>query len=97
MAKGKKAKGKADDGFPKKIAGIRVPKRVRKIAGGAGSVLDHPVVADIGAAALFTAANSLRESSGANEAPRARPKAAKDAKVAAGAARPKRKAAAKKR
>jgi hypothetical protein len=98
MAKGKKAKskGKADGGFPRKIAGIRVPKKVRKVAGGAVSFLDHPVVADIVAAALFTAANTLSKTSGAKKAPRARPKAAKAAAVTP-KPKPKRKKPAKKR
>ena len=96
MAKGKKAKKtKADGGFPKKIAGIRVPKKVRKVAGGAVSFLDHPVVADIVAAALFTAASKLSETPGAKKPAGAKPKAARIAE--AGATKPKRKKPAKKR
>lgn len=99
MAKGKKAKNKSDGGFPSKVAGFRVPKKVRKIAGGAVSFLDHPVVADIIAAALFTAANTLREKPEARKAARkAKSKtvrATRGAKAAV-AVKPKRKKAAKK-
>lgn len=46
---------------PKRIAGLKVPKRMRKRLGKAGGLLQHPLVADLAAAALIAAAAALRE------------------------------------
>lgn len=56
MAKSKSQK------LPKKIAGVKVPKRLRKPGGKALVALRHPLVADIAAAALIAAAGAIRDS-----------------------------------
>ncbi|HEV2747012.1 MAG TPA: hypothetical protein VGW34_06905 [Allosphingosinicella sp.] len=57
MAK-KANKGK----LPKEIAGVKVPKELRRAGAGAARIIDHPVVGDLVAAALLAAAAALRES-----------------------------------
>ena len=59
MAKGKDGKQKLK--VPKKIAGVKVPKEVRKAADPVLRALDNPLVADIAAAALVAAAGALTE------------------------------------
>lgn len=46
---------------PKRIAGVKVPKRMRKSLGKTARILQHPVVADLVAAALLSAAAAIRE------------------------------------
>ena len=53
MAK-KKAKG------PKSIAGVKVPRRMRRPLRQASDLLQHPMVADLAAAALISAAAAIR-------------------------------------
>jgi hypothetical protein len=53
------AKGKSK--VPKKIAGVKVPKKVRKVADSARTAIDNPLVADLIAAALVAAAAKLRD------------------------------------
>ncbi|QPQ54908.1 hypothetical protein IC614_11410 [Allosphingosinicella flava] len=58
MAKeGKKAKAKLK--MPKKIAGVKVSKKVRKAADPILEVAKNPIVAEIAAAALVAAAGAL--------------------------------------
>lgn len=47
--------------LPKKIAGVKVPKTLRKKGGKVVDALSHPLVADIAAAALLAAAAALRD------------------------------------
>ena len=56
MAKEKKLK------VPKRIAGVKVPKKVRKTANKALALADNPVAMDLAAAALTAAAAALSES-----------------------------------
>jgi peptidoglycan hydrolase CwlO-like protein len=49
---------------PKKIAGVKVPKKVRKTANTALKFADHPVAMELAAAALTAAAASLRAKNG---------------------------------
>lgn len=57
----KKKKKKANAKLPKTIAGVKVPKELRKAAGQAAKLAEHPVVSDIVAAGLLAAAASLME------------------------------------
>lgn len=59
---------------PKRIAGMKVPKKVRKTANQALKVADHPLALELAAAALAAAAASLRKHGG----PRAVAAAAED-------------------
>lgn len=54
MAKKKSSK------LPKTIAGVKVPKQLRKSGGRAVAALKHPLVADLAAAALISAAAALK-------------------------------------
>jgi hypothetical protein len=45
---------------PKKIGGVKVPKKVRKTANTALKFADHPIAMELAAAALTAAAASLR-------------------------------------
>ncbi len=47
---------------PKRIAGVKVPKRMRKPLGKTGDLIQHPLIADIIAAALISAAAAIRGS-----------------------------------
>jgi hypothetical protein len=53
---------------PKKIAGVKVPKKVRKTANTALKFADHPVAMELAAAALTAAAASLRAKNGKGKA-----------------------------
>lgn len=55
---------------PKRIAGVKVPKQMRKKLGKAGDFLQHPLVADLAAAALIAAAAALRENKNVRSAAR---------------------------
>lgn len=46
---------------PKRIAGVKVPKKVRKTARKALAAADHPVALELAVAALTAAAAALRE------------------------------------
>lgn len=54
------AKGKAK--LPKKVAGVKIPKKLRKAGGAARDLLDKPVVSEMVAAAMMAAAASLADS-----------------------------------
>ena len=71
------AKDKKKD---KKAGGVKVPKQLRKIGKKAMKLADNPVVSEVVAAALLSAAAALRENDGA------RRKAVKAGKVALDAA-----------
>lgn len=81
-AKAKKAKTKV----PKQVAGVKVPKKLRKIGKKAIELAQQPMVSEIAAAALLGAAAALREGKDLK---------GKDAAKAAGAAGDAAKAAAK--
>ena len=82
---GKKSKSAK---LPKKIAGVKIPKAVRKTGGSAVKALRHPLLADIVAAALIAAAAAIRSNKKVRRAARtAKDKAGEAAKGAgAGAA-----------
>ena len=46
---------------PKRIAGVKVPKELRKSGAKLVDTLSHPLIADVAAAALMAAAGALRE------------------------------------
>lgn len=70
----KKSKKAKTNKLPKTIAGVKIPKEIRK----AGVKLaGHPVISDIVAAGLLAAAAALTESDGAGKAARAAGDAAK--------------------
>lgn len=79
---------KANTKLPKTIAGVKIPKRVRKTGGSAVKALRHPLLADIVAAALLAAAAAIRDNKKVRRAARtAKDKAGDAAKgVGAGAA-----------
>lgn len=58
MAKGKTGTTK----LPKEIAGIKLPKELRKSGEKLVDALSHPLIADVAAAALLGAAAALRDS-----------------------------------
>jgi hypothetical protein len=72
MAKDGKKKSK----IPKQIAGIKVPKKLRKAGNKAVKLAKDPVVGEVVAAALLSAAAALRE--GAADSGKATPAAAGD-------------------
>lgn len=47
--------------LPKQVAGVKVPKKLRKIGGKALELAQQPVVSEIAAAALLAAAKALRD------------------------------------
>jgi hypothetical protein len=57
MAKSDKKKGK----LPKEVGGIKVPKQLRKAGNKAMKLAKDPVVSEVVAAALLSAAAALRE------------------------------------
>lgn len=57
MAKDEKKKGK----LPKEVGGIKVPKKLRKAGNKAMKLAKDPVVSEVVAAALLSAAAALRE------------------------------------
>ena len=72
--KQKKAKpGKAEAAgtakLPKRIAGVKVPKKLREPGGKLLEAVRHPLVMDIAAAALMAAAAALRDGKGKGAAP----------------------------
>lgn len=78
----KKSKG------PKRIAGVKVPKRLRKPLGRAGALIQNPVFAELIAAALMAAAAAIRDSKNVHKAARAAKHSADDAvhEIGSGAA-----------
>jgi hypothetical protein len=61
MAKGDKKKGKDKLKIPKRIAGVKVSKAVRKAGKGALKLAEQPAVSETVAAALLAAAAALRD------------------------------------
>lgn len=61
MAKGKKASKKKTDGLklPKQIAGVKIPKELRKQAAQWAELVRHPMVADILAAGLVAITSKM--------------------------------------
>ena len=78
MAKNDKKKGK----LPKEVGGIKVPKQLRKAGNKAMKLAKDPVVSEVVAAALLSAAAALRE----KKDPKVVPAAAGAADAAADAA-----------
>ena len=64
--------------LPKRIAGVKIPKEVRKLSGQIYALLGSPVVANIVAAGLIAAADSLATSKTAKKAGKAAKHAAAD-------------------
>ena len=62
MAKSKPTK------LPKRIAGVKVPKRMRRPGGKVLDALSHPLVADMVAAGLIAAAAAVRDSNSVRRA-----------------------------
>lgn len=54
--------------LPKTIAGVKVPKPLRKRGGKVIEALNHPLVSDLAAAALLAAAAALRDNKGVRAA-----------------------------
>jgi hypothetical protein len=79
-----KDKGKA--GGSKKSGRVRVPKKIRKLGAKAMDLAHEPVVADIVAAALLSAAAALRDGKDVRRAARAAGVAGAEAATAAGEA-----------
>lgn len=67
---GKGGKGRAADTarLPKRIAGVKVPKKLRAPGGRLLEAVSHPLVMDIAAAALMAAAARLRDETGKSAA-----------------------------
>jgi hypothetical protein len=65
MAKDGKKKAK----IPKQVAGIKVPKKLRKAGNKAVKLAQDPIVGEVVAAALLSAAAALREGTGPKDAP----------------------------
>ena len=65
--------------LPKHIAGVKIPKKLRKRGGKAYALLQNPLVADIVAAGLIAAANAMAKSKPVKKAGKAAKHAAKDA------------------
>jgi hypothetical protein len=86
MAKdGKKKGGKKSNPIPKEIAGIKVPKELRKAGRKAVKLVQDPVVSEAVAAALLSAAAALRAGTGGKTGSGAAASAAKGAKREASA------------
>jgi hypothetical protein len=70
--------------LPKKIAGVKIPKKLRKRGGKFYAVISSPVVANIIAVALIAAADALANKMPVKKAGKKAKKAAADATEAAG-------------
>jgi hypothetical protein len=69
MAKGEKKAKKAK--LPKEVAGVKLPKGLRKAGKKALKLAEQPIVGETVAAALLAAAAALREAPGTKRAARA--------------------------
>jgi hypothetical protein len=69
--------------LPKRIAGVKIPKKLRKQGGKLHALLDQPFVADVVAAGLLAAADAMVRSRPARKAGKAAKHAAADASEAA--------------
>jgi hypothetical protein len=75
----KKKKKKADKALPKSIAGVKIPKELRKAGASVGELIRHPIVADVVTAGLVAAAGALAENKKVRRAAAHAPEAAGDA------------------
>lgn len=67
-----KGKGKKNgDQLPKQIAGVKIPKELRKLGGQAKRAAEHPVIGEMVVAALLAAAAALSETKPGKAAKRA--------------------------
>jgi hypothetical protein len=71
--------------LPKRIAGVKIPKELRKRGGEIAVLLNNPLVADIVAAGLLLAADRIAKKPKVKKAGRAAKHAAEDTAEAAGA------------
>ncbi|TFI56488.1 hypothetical protein E2493_20005 [Sphingomonas parva] len=76
--------GKKKTKIPKQVAGIKVPKKLRKAGNKAVKLAQDPIVGEVVAAALLSAAAALREGGGAKDGAGAAAKGAEDARQQAG-------------
>ena len=70
--------------LPKRIAGVKIPKKLRKRGGEIAVLLDNPLVADIIAAGLLLAANRIAKKPKVKKSGRTAKHAAEDTAEAAG-------------
>jgi hypothetical protein len=53
---------------PKRVAGVKLPKKLRKASNRLADMLSHPLVADVAAAALLSLAAAIKDSKKVREA-----------------------------
>ena len=70
--------------LPKRIAGVKIPKRLRKSGAPLYALLQNPLVADLVAVGLIAAADALTKTQAAKAAGKAAKHGAKDAAEATG-------------
>ena len=70
--------------LPKRIAGVKIPKKLRKRGGEISVLLSNPLVADIVAAGLLLAADRIARKPKVKKAGKAAKQAAEDTAQAAG-------------
>jgi len=70
--------------LPKRIAGVKIPKKLRKSGAPLYALLQNPLVADLVAVGLIAAADALSKSEKAKAAGKAAESGAKDAAEATG-------------
>jgi hypothetical protein len=70
--------------LPKRIAGVKIPKKLRKSGAPLYALLQNPLVADLVAVGLIAAADALTKSQKAKAAGKAAKEGAKDAAEATG-------------
>jgi hypothetical protein len=63
MAKTDKKAGKDDGKLPKRIAGVKIPKRLRAAAGAVENAAHGPIISAVVVAALISAAAALADTS----------------------------------
>lgn len=62
------AKQSVKNKLPKQIAGVKVPKELRKAGASAVRLMEHPVVSDLVVAALLAAAVALKDNKSVRDA-----------------------------
>lgn len=70
--------------LPKRIAGVKIPKKLRKRGGEISVLLSNPLLADIVAAGLLLAADRIAKKPKVKKAGKAAKRAAEDTAQAAG-------------
>jgi len=70
--------------LPKRIAGVKIPKKLRKSGAPLYALLQNPLVADLIAVGLIAAADALTKTQAAKAAGKAAKEGAKDAADATG-------------